>query len=103
MDIAHVQNATAMPVRGTNLPRPEIRDPKAWESARQFEAFFLSQVMDSMSAGIETDGLFGGGPGERAFRSMLNAEQAKIAVRSGGIGIADAVYREIIRMQEASQ
>ena len=103
MDIASIHEAAATPPGKAHLPRPEARDAKAWETARQFEAFFLSQVMDSMSAGLETDGMFGGGPGERAFRSMLNAEQAKVAVKSGTIGIADAVYREIIRLQEAMQ
>ncbi|MBO6827762.1 MAG: rod-binding protein [Sneathiella sp.] len=73
---------------------------KAQKAAEEFEAFFLSQVLNSMSSGIETDPTFGGGESEKVFRSMLNDEYAKSMSRSGGVGIADAVYREILALQE---
>ncbi|MBE7637634.1 chemotactic signal-response protein chel [Sneathiella sp. P13V-1] len=76
-------------------------DLQARKTAEEFEAFFLSQVLNSMSAGIETDATFGGGESEKIFRSMLNDEYAKSMSRSGGgVGIADAVYREILALQE---
>jgi Rod binding domain-containing protein len=71
--------------------------------AQDFEAFFLAQAMDSMFAGIESDKLFGGGQGENVYKSLLSQEYAKVAAKSGGVGIADAVQREIIRMQEAQK
>jgi Rod binding domain-containing protein len=70
--------------------------------AREFEAVFLSQLLEQMSAGIKTDGAFGGGPSEGIYRSFLNTAIADQVARLGGIGIADAVYREILRMQEAA-
>ena len=45
-------------------------------------------------------GAFGGGNEETLFRSMMNEEVAKSISRQGGIGIADSVYREIMRQQE---
>ena len=69
--------------------------------AEDFEAFYLTQVTANMFAGIETDPLFGGGPGEGVFRSLLTQEYGKIIARSGGVGIADSVSREIIKLQEA--
>ena len=70
-------------------------------AAVEFEQVFIAQMLDQMFAGIPTDGMFGGGNGESIFRSLLNNEYAKIIGRTGGIGIADAVHREIIRLQES--
>jgi Rod binding domain-containing protein len=47
--------------------------------------------------------LFGAGNGENVYRSLLSQEYAKVAAKSGGVGIADAVQREIIRLQEAQK
>ncbi len=70
-------------------------------TAVAFEQFFIAQMLEHMFAGISTDGPFGGGNGERIVRSMLNTEYAKIISGSGGFGIADAVQREILRLQES--
>ena len=71
------------------------------KAAVEFEEVFISQMLEHMFAGVPTDGPFGGGNGESIFRSLLNNEYAKLIGRSGGVGIADAVYREIIRLQES--
>jgi Rod binding domain-containing protein len=75
----------------------------AHKVAQDFEAFYLAQAMDSMFAGINSDKLFGGGEGENVYRSLLSQEYAKVAAKSGGLGIADAVQREILRLQEAQK
>jgi len=54
-----------------------------------------------MFEGTGTDKMFGGGEGETVYRSFLLQEYAKVVAKSGGIGIADAVQREILRQQEA--
>jgi len=36
------------------------------------------------------------------FRSMLTAEYGKQVTKRGGLGIADQVYRELLRAQEGS-
>lgn len=73
---------------------------KIRQTAIEFEAFFLSQVLNSMSAGLETDKTFGGGESEKMFRSMLNDEYSKSMSRNNSVGIADAVYREMLALQE---
>ncbi|HKX07921.1 MAG TPA: rod-binding protein [Stellaceae bacterium] len=91
---------------GTAAPNPlaGAQDPAgAAKVAQDFESFFLSQAMDSMFAGVESDKLFGGGSGENVYRSLLTQEYAKVAAKSGATGIADAVQREILRMQEAQK
>lgn len=77
-----------------------IANGDAREAAESFEAFFISQMLSNMFSGIETDSLFGGGQGETVFRSLMIDEYGKSVAASGGVGIADSVLREIIRLQE---
>lgn len=72
-------------------------------AAEEFEAIFLSQMLSPIFDSLETDGLFGGGPGEKAYRSMLVDEYGKAISRTGGVGIADAVHRELLQLQEVTQ
>ena len=80
-----------------------LADAEVRRAAEEFEAVFISQMLAPMFEGLETDELFGGGPGEDIYRSILVEEYGKAIARSGGIGIADAVQREILRLQEVSQ
>jgi peptidoglycan hydrolase FlgJ len=72
----------------------------AQKTGQDFESFFLSQVFESMFNGVSTDPMFGGGNGETVYRSLLLQEYSKVAAKNGGVGIADAVQREILRAQE---
>ena len=84
-------------------PTPDARgvagasDPRA--AAEDFEAFFLTQILEQMQAGLETPEPFGGGPGEATWRSFLNESYAKAMVKNGGIGLADRLTSEIIALQ----
>lgn len=69
------------------------------ETAERFEASFLAQMLKPMFEGLSTDGPFGGGEAEGQWRSFMIDEMAKQTVRSGGIGLADTVVAEMIRMQ----
>ena len=72
------------------------------KSANEFENMFITQMMTHMFDGIPVDETFGGGQGEEMFRSMLTAEYGKQVTKRGGLGIADQVYRELLRAQEGS-
>ena len=69
-------------------------------AAKDFEAFFVSQVLENMFAGIRTDGIFGGGHAEGVFRSLMLQEYGKVIADQGGIGLSDAVKRDMLRLQE---
>ncbi len=71
------------------------------ETAESFEAVFISQMLENMSAGLKPDETFGGGQAEGMHRSMLNEEYGKQIVKRGGIGVSEAIFREMLRMQEA--
>jgi len=83
-----------------SMARNAMGEDAARKAAEDFEAIFLAQFIETMYQGIKTDGMMGGGKGEEMFRSMMLQEQAKGMARNGGIGLADAVYGEIIRLQE---
>jgi peptidoglycan hydrolase FlgJ len=81
----------------TGAPQDAAAAHKAGED---FEAFFLSQVFEHMFNGVGNDALFGGGQSETIYRSLLLQQYSKVAAKSGGVGLADAVQREILRAQE---
>lgn len=74
---------------------------KTRESAEAFEAMAIGQLLQPMFKTVATPkGMFGGGKGEEAWKPMMVDEMAKMIAKGGGIGIADSVYREMLRMQE---
>jgi flagellar protein FlgJ len=78
-------------------------DEKTRAALVDFEAMYLSQMLEHMFAGIEPNPTFGGGPAESAYRSLLIEEYGKIMAGTGGIGVADAMQRELLMAQEAAE
>ena len=74
---------------------------RARETAEDFESVFLAQMLQHMNMGIDPEGPFGGGKGEEAYQSMVAEKYGEAITEMGGVGIADAIYREILRIQEA--
>jgi len=101
-DLAPLASAKiAASTPAAKLAHAQARDPKSIDkSAEDFEAVFLSQMLESMFKGIKTDGPFGGGHAEEMMRSFMLQEYGKVMVAGGGIGIADAVKRELLHAQE---
>ena len=78
------------------------RKRKSEEAAKAFEASFLSMMLQPMFAGLSTEAPFGGGDGEAMFKSFLTDAIAQQAAKRGGIGIADTVQREMLKIQGLS-
>lgn len=74
--------------------RGQIKD-----TARKFESSFLSIMVQQMFEGTESSAPFGGGPGEKMFQSFMAQAMADKIVKSGGVGLASAVQREMLKMQ----
>lgn len=72
-------------------------------AAEDFEAVFLAEMLKPMFEGLEPDPVFGGGKGEEIFQSMMIQEYGKVLAQSGGVGIADRVKEELIKMQENAE
>ncbi|MHB1204893.1 MAG: rod-binding protein [Rhodospirillaceae bacterium] len=73
---------------------------KVKKAAQDFEGFFVGQMMNSMTEGLETNDYFGGGHGEEMWRTMLNQEYGKEVAKSGRLGIANSVMTGMLRAQE---
>ena len=84
-------------------PAAPVATARMRETAQAFEASFLAQMLKPMFEGLSTDRPFGGGEAEGTWRGFLVEAMAKQAVRGGGIGLADQVVAEMLRMQEQGQ
>jgi len=96
---------TTTPITPLSPPAAtQATSPTAVDAARrtgeEFEALFLSSIMENLFAGVVTDGPFGGGKAEGMWRSVMLQEYGKVTAKAGGVGIAAAVQREILRLQE---
>ena len=74
-------------------------DPRLREVAEEFEAVFLAQVLQTMNFGLAGPGPLGEGDNE-AWAGMLQEEYGRLISKSGGIGVADALLREMLKLQE---
>jgi len=68
--------------------------------AQEFEAVFLSNMLEEMFAGLADEGPMGAGAGTGTWRSFLTDQYAKTIAANGSIGLADQVYRQLIALQE---
>lgn len=84
----------------THKPAIDLK-AKARADAVEFEGTFLNAMFSQMFTGLEGDGPFGGAGAAGVWRSFLGEEYAKSFAKSGGIGLADDVYRSLIAQQEA--
>ncbi|MGE0741542.1 MAG: rod-binding protein [Hyphomonadaceae bacterium] len=84
-------------------PNESVVPAEIRRAAHEFEEVFLSEMLAPMFDGLQTDGLGGGGMGEEIFRPMLIERYAEAITRSGGVGIADSVIREMMRLQQVNQ
>jgi Rod binding domain-containing protein len=81
-------------------PAASMSPDQLREAARDFEAFYLARALEPMFEGLSSEAPFGGGMAEDMWRSLLIDEYGKAIAKAGGIGIADAVVRVLIDLQE---
>ena len=74
--------------------KSEFDDQKILDTAIKLEATFISEMLKSAGIGASPK-IFGGGAGEDHFSSFLRDAQALEVARSGGIGLADILYRSM--------
>lgn len=77
---------------------------RLYKQAKDLEGVFLNTLTKEMFSSIKTDSeSFGGGFGEETWRGMQAEQFANSLAEQGGIGLADALMPDLLRMQEASQ
>lgn len=68
-----------------------LNEQRIRNAAIKLEATFLTEMLKSAGVG-ESSETFGGGIGEDQFGSFLRDTQAMEMARSGGVGLADALF-----------
>ncbi|MFA5119717.1 rod-binding protein [Zavarzinia sp.] len=80
-------------------PLPAI-SPRLKAAGQDFEAMVMSEMLTPMFDGLKTDGPFGGGSGEAAFRGFLVQEFGKGIAARGGMGLSDMLIRSLLTSEE---
>lgn len=74
------------------------------KTADDFESMFLEQSLDRLTQSTGDEGPLGeNGTGGGIYKSMLSKEYARSIVKSGGLGIGDQVYAQMLKLQEGAQ
>ena len=96
-----VSNA-ADKVRSTDRGAKDARQlQKIEDAAQDFEAVFMAEMLKPMFEGVQEDPMFGSS-GEKTFHGLMLQEYGKIISDRGGVGIAEAVEKYMVRVQEES-
>jgi Rod binding domain-containing protein len=98
-----ILSPATLPTTAAPVPAQGVVTARMRETAEAFEASFLSQMLKPMFEGLSTEAPFGGGEAEGTWRGFLVEAMAKQAVRGGGIGLADQVVAQMLKMQEQGQ
>lgn len=95
----------ALDAKMTTLPAPAALPAATPEQraridkvARDFEQSFLQVMMGQMFDTVSTSS-FGGGEGEKAFKSFLTDAFSKQMAARGGVGLSKQLTHELLKMQ----
>lgn len=64
-------------------------------TCQEFEALFIHAMLKEMRKTIPQDGLLPRGSGEDAFQEVADWEMAQQSARTGHLGIAEALFRQL--------
>lgn len=85
------------------LPDIAAKSPqsaKLLEKAKELEAAFVGEMLGHAHLG-DSPSDFGGGVGEDQFASFLRNEQARLIVEKGGVGLAETIFKALLKSEEA--
>jgi flagellar protein FlgJ len=69
------------------------------EVAQDFEAMILGHMLATMRQAAGKGVL--GGQGQRLYQEMMDDELGRVLARSGGLGLADVLVRDLVRQTAA--
>ena len=95
----------AAPVAATPTamsPQEAFKRSQIAKTAKDFEASFLSVMINSMFEGVSTDGPMGGGEAEQTMRSFMTDAFSKGMAKHGGIGLAPSIRAQMLKLQGLS-
>jgi flagellar protein FlgJ len=76
-------------------------DEELKDACKQFETYYIKQLFKEMKKSVPNGGLYEKSHGRNIYEDMLDNEYAKEASKVRGIGIADALYRQLSKDNKA--
>jgi len=107
MDISGISNANVMSqaafhVSGRNAPQyldwNSLRgdDAAMLAAAKEFEAYFIHMMFRAMRTTVDSSrGILPQTQTEEIFRDMIDEETARNMAQSGGVGLAQQIFRQM--------
>lgn len=98
--IKDLQTAASDATKDNQMTDAEMKRIK--DTAKDFEAVFLSEMLKPMFEGVTNDPMFGSS-GQEVFHGMLVQEYGRLISDQGGVGIAQHMEKYMIQVQEGAQ
>lgn len=94
-DLQQKAGAAGRPDHIVNTASTDKQDKALKEACKGFEAMFLGMMYKAMRQTVPEDKLFGESNGQKIFQDMRDEELMKSVAESGGVGLADMMYRQL--------
>jgi len=97
MGMAAAAYAPTLPYTGQAGSMSETQIDK---TSKDFESMFISQMLEPMFGDSEGEDAFGSTESNDVYKGLLMDQYGKLISQSGGIGVADYVKKELLKLQE---
>ena len=94
MDNNRLTQLSNLSETGNNKTNEEIKS-----LAHQFESIFVHQLLKSMRSTVQKSGLFDS-HATQMYESLYDEEMAKLMTEKRSIGLADIVYKDLVRLED---
>lgn len=93
--------ASQAAIPSASLPMGKnMTDAQATAASKDFESMFISQMLEQMFGDSIGEEAYGDAESSEIYKSMMVDAYGKEIGKSGGIGIADYVKKELLKLQE---
>lgn len=93
----------ALPAKKVNAGFQPQSKPELEKAAKEFEGMFMDIVMKSMRQSVPTEEGYGNSEKVQFFQTMLDEQYSKISTEKHGIGLAQAIIRQLTPRIEAEE
>jgi len=76
-------------------------DPRLKKAVQEFEALFLTQMLQEMRKTVPEGGLFEHSGQDRMYESMMDEQLGYQLAQGRGMGLSQALYRQLLRSADA--
>lgn len=94
MDNNRLTQLSNLSETGKNKTNEEIKS-----LSHQFESIFVHQLLKSMRSTVQKSGLFDS-HATQMYESLYDEEMAKLMTEKRSIGLADIVYKDLVRLED---